>query len=133
MSSKFSSLLQAKQTQSPIVEESVAKEAPAPTVEEPKQEQEPAVITQPKAEATGLAPVVVPPAESKPPARAPEKTINMQPHRGKKGHPDYNQVTVYLKKETQNKAKIALLQAHDERDFSELMEDLLTNWLAAQT
>lgn len=125
MSSKFSGLLQAKQAQSPIVEESAVKE-------EPKQEQAAAVIAEPKVEAPTPA-TSARPVESKPAAPASEKTINMQPHRGKKGHPDYNQVTVYLKKETQNKAKIALLQAHDERDFSELMEDLLTNWLAAQT
>jgi hypothetical protein len=60
------------------------------------------------------------------------KLINMEPPRGKKGHPDYNQVTIYLKKHTQNRAKIAMLQAQEERDFSELVEDLLTDWLATK-
>jgi hypothetical protein len=63
------------------------------------------------------------------PAEPLSKPINMQPSRGKKGHPDYNQVTIYLRKQTQNEAKIALLQARDERDFSELVEDLIANWL----
>jgi hypothetical protein len=49
--------------------------------------------------------------------------------RGKKGHPDYNQVTVYLKKDTHNKAKIALLQNGNSQDFSELVEDLLNRFL----
>ena len=54
-----------------------------------------------------------------------DKIIDMQPSRGKKGHHDYNQVTIYLRKETHKKAKIALLQSGDERDFSEFVEDLL--------
>jgi hypothetical protein len=57
------------------------------------------------------------------------EVIDMQPGRGKKGHQDYNQVTIYLRKETHNKAKIALLQNGDKRDFSELVEDLLKKFL----
>jgi hypothetical protein len=126
MSSKFSGLLQAKQAQSPTVEETVA-EAPV-VAEGPKSEEPAAVVESAKVEA----PVTSPPASVKQSMELPAKTINMQPNRGKKGHPDYNQVTIYLKKETQNKAKIALLQTLDDRDFSELVEDLLTNWLGAQ-
>ncbi len=50
--------------------------------------------------------------------------------RGKKGHADYNQVTIYLRKDTHNKAKIALLQNGTEKDFSEFVEDLLQKFLA---
>lgn len=127
MSSKFSGLLQAKQAQSAIVEESAAQESAAPAIDEPKIE-EPAVAA---VETNPEVALVTPPAPQPSLAQS-TKTINMQPNRGKKGHPDYNQVTIYLKKETQNNAKIALLQARDERDFSELVEELLTGWLATQ-
>lgn len=51
---------------------------------------------------------------------------------GKRSSSEYHQVNVYLKKETSNSAKIALLTNKDTRDFSELMEDLLSAWLAKQ-
>lgn len=50
--------------------------------------------------------------------------------KGKRSNADYMQVNVYLKKETTHKAKIALLQSMDERDFSELMQDLLSGWVS---
>lgn len=60
--------------------------------------------------------------------------INMAPQRAKKkGNPDYTQVTSYLKKDTHDNTKIALLRSRDDRDFSELLEDLLTQWLASKT
>lgn len=51
---------------------------------------------------------------------------------GKRSSAEYHQVNVYLKKETSNGAKIALLKNKDERDFSELIEELLSAWLAKQ-
>ena len=129
MSSKYTSLLQAKQEPSPISEE-------PKTAEEAKVEQEiveavakPADTVEPKIEETPAAPT--PPVTTAVPSTG--KLLNMEPPRGKKGHPEYNQVTIYLKKQTQNKAKIAMLQAQDERDFSELVEDLLTQWLEGKS
>ncbi len=117
--SKYSSLLQAKQEPSPISEE-------------PKQETggEPAV----KPVDTSVTEIPAPAAQTAIVASAPaSKVLNMEPPRGKKGNPDYNQVTIYLKKQTQNQAKIAMLQSQDERDFSELVEDLLREWLVGKS
>lgn len=47
--------------------------------------------------------------------------------RGKKSNPDYTQVTVYLRKRTHLAAKKNLLD--DGREFSELVEDLLAQWV----
>ena len=47
--------------------------------------------------------------------------------RGKKSNPDYTQVTVYLRKRTHLAAKKNLLD--DGREFSELVEDLVAQWV----
>lgn len=47
----------------------------------------------------------------------------------KRSDPDYVQTTAYIKKTTHRDVKIAQLASGDERDFSELVEDLLSNWL----
>jgi hypothetical protein len=64
-------------------------------------------------------PVVAEPVSSKP--RKP----------GKKDHPDYVQVTVYLRKDTYAAAKKALFD--DRKQFSDLAEELVTEWLDVQT
>lgn len=46
---------------------------------------------------------------------------------GKKSNPDYTQVTVYIRKGTHLAAKKVLLD--DGREFSELVEELLIEWL----
>jgi hypothetical protein len=52
---------------------------------------------------------------------------------GKRSDPDYEQVTAYIKKETHKDVKIGLLQEGQGREFSELVEDLLSGWLKART
>lgn len=49
--------------------------------------------------------------------------------KGKRSNPDYEQVTAYIKRETYRKTKIALLEQDEISDFSELVEELLTEWL----
>jgi uncharacterized Rmd1/YagE family protein len=49
--------------------------------------------------------------------------------RGKRSNPDYEQVTAYIRRETYTATKIALLQEGLGREFSELVEDLLTEYL----
>lgn len=66
------------------------------------------------------------------PAAETSKVLNMAPTGGKKGNPDYNAVTVYLKKEVHHGAKIALLKS-DKRDFSVFVEELVSEWLSRQT
>lgn len=53
--------------------------------------------------------------------------------KGKRSHPDYEQVTAYIRKDTHRAAKIALLSEGEEREFSELIQDLLEHWLKLRT
>ena len=48
---------------------------------------------------------------------------------GKRTAPDYVQVGLYLPKQLHRKAKLALLHEGEERDFSELVRDLLLEHL----
>lgn len=49
--------------------------------------------------------------------------------RGKRSNPDFEQTTVYIRKETHRAVKIALLQEGKGQEFSELVESLLSTWL----
>lgn len=53
--------------------------------------------------------------------------------KGKRSHPDYEQVTAYIRKETHRDIKIALLSEGDGREFSELIQELLEQWLVSRT
>ncbi len=73
-----------------------------------------------------------PPAD--PPQREPGKveTVETQEiivHRpvGKRSKDEYTQVSAYIPKDTHKSIKAALLD--EERDFSELVSDLLADWL----
>ncbi len=46
--------------------------------------------------------------------------------RGKRSNPDYEQVTAYIKRETYKDTKIVLLQQGNKQEFSELVEQLLS-------
>lgn len=47
---------------------------------------------------------------------------------GKRTNPDYQQVTVYLPRALHDEVKIKLIQ-EGRKEFSELVENLLINWL----
>ena len=49
---------------------------------------------------------------------------------GKRTDPDYAQVTAYIRKGTHHGVKLLLLQEGQGREFSELVEELLSSWLA---
>ena len=51
---------------------------------------------------------------------------------GKRSNPDFEQVTAYVRSQTYRQTKIALLQQSELEDFSELVEELLTEWLSTQ-
>lgn len=53
--------------------------------------------------------------------------------KGKRSDPSFEQVTAYIRKETYRQTKVALLQADDNRDFSQLVEELLCAYLRTQT
>jgi len=51
---------------------------------------------------------------------------------GKRGHPDFEQVTAYIRKDTHHQVKLALLRELKGQQFSDLVEELLSTWLKAQ-
>lgn len=48
---------------------------------------------------------------------------------GKSSHPDYTGTTAYIRKTTHDSVKIALIREGQGREYSELVEELLTSWL----
>ncbi len=48
---------------------------------------------------------------------------------GKRRNPDFEQVTAYIRKETHHQVKLALLWELKDRQFSDLVEELLSTWL----
>jgi uncharacterized Zn finger protein (UPF0148 family) len=53
------------------------------------------------------------------------------PSAGKRSDSEYKQVSAYIRKDTHFKVKLALLQ--ESREFSELVEELLGEWVASRT
>jgi hypothetical protein len=53
------------------------------------------------------------------------------PSAGKRSDSEYKQVSAYIRKDTHFKVKLALLQ--EGREFSELVEELLGEWVASHT
>ncbi len=51
---------------------------------------------------------------------------------GKRSHPDFEQITTYIRKDTHRAVKIALLN-NGQKEFSQLVEDLLRQWLTSNT
>jgi hypothetical protein len=62
-----------------------------------------------------LLPIVEPPKKGRPP--------------GKRSDPAFEQVTAYVRRDTYRAIKIKLLQEGDDREFSELVESLLVEYL----
>lgn len=52
---------------------------------------------------------------------------------GKRSDPQYEQVTAYVRKDTYKNVKIALLEDNQRQEFSELVEKLLSEWLATRS
>jgi hypothetical protein len=52
--------------------------------------------------------------------------------RGKRSDPYFEQTTAYIRKDTHREVKIALLQEGVGREYSELVEDLLSGWLKSR-
>jgi hypothetical protein len=53
--------------------------------------------------------------------------------KGKRSNPDYTQVTAYIRQETYKDIRVLLLQKGDGQEFSELVEELLSEYLKTQT
>jgi hypothetical protein len=52
---------------------------------------------------------------------------------GKRAAPGYVQVGVYIPKKLHNEAKVTLIQEGADRDFSQLIADLLTEYVNTRT
>lgn len=77
---------------------------------------------EPKAEAI---PVEAPAAE---PVTPPKNGKN-----AKRGHPDYSAVTVYLRTENYARAQFEMARRGRKREMSELIDELLAEWIAKQS
>ena len=53
--------------------------------------------------------------------------------KGKRSNPDYTQVTAYIRQDTYKDIRVLLLQKGDGQEFSELVEELLSEHLKTQT
>ena len=71
-----------------------------------------------------------PPAE---PAAPPVQRRRGRPAGGKRNDPDYEQVTAYVRRDIHRRVKIALLQEDQKLEFSELVDDLLAQWLRTRS
>ncbi len=73
--------------------------------------------------------------EAKPPQLVEdvEQPLKRGRPKGKRSHPDYEQVTAYIKKDTYQEIKISLLREGQKREFSELIQELLEDWLKSRT
>lgn len=66
-------------------------------------------------------------------AAAPAGPARKQRPPGKRSDPTFEQVTAYIRRRTYQQVKIALLQENQGREFSDLVETLLGDWLKARS
>jgi hypothetical protein len=64
---------------------------------------------------------------------APPPVAKMGRPKGKRSNPDYTQVTAYIRQDTYKDVRVLLLQKGDGQEFSELIEELLSEYLKIQT
>jgi hypothetical protein len=75
-------------------------------------------------------------SESQPVAQLQSELPKRGRPKAKRSDPDYEQVTAYIKRNTHTTVKIELLknsQNGEKREFSELVQDLLEQWLSSRT
>lgn len=97
-------------------------------------EEESSVVEEPAAPEPDQVPVEKEGAQQKQeiPIATVEFTRRVGRPKGKRSDPDYDQVTAYIRKETHRQVKIALLTEGQGREFSELVEELLGEFLRTQ-
>jgi hypothetical protein len=69
-------------------------------------------------------------SKSSPQADAPKR--RGRPATGKRNDPEFDQTTAYVRKDTYKAVRIALIEDGEERDYSELVEELLAKWLKSR-
>jgi hypothetical protein len=70
------------------------------------------------------------PAVAKTSPKASSKSKEQAKISGKRQHPDFVGLTTYIRKEVHRRVKIALLVEGQNRELSELVDELLAAWLA---
>jgi hypothetical protein len=75
-------------------------------------------------------PASVSPVSDSPPALPTTRPVGRP--KGKRSNPGFVQATAYLPAETHHKVKLALLKERKGREFSELVGELLFEWLERQ-
>jgi hypothetical protein len=73
------------------------------------------------------------PSQTPHPSPAPPEAPRRGRPPGKRSDPTYAQVTAYIPEDLHRKVKIALLQEAQGREFSQLVEALLADWLESRT
>ena len=68
-----------------------------------------------------------------PPSPAPAEAPRRGRPPGKRSDPTYSQVTAYIPEDLHRRVKIALLQEAKGREFSQLIEALLLDWIGPRT
>jgi hypothetical protein len=121
MSSKFKGIFDAARGNQPDEAEQQPSERPS---ERPVEQAAPRRTARPAHREAP--PEVVPAPEVSEPKR------RGRPAGGKRNDPDFEQVTAYVRKDIHRRVKIALLQQGQKQEFSELVDDLLTQWLGTQ-
>lgn len=72
-------------------------------------------------------------SKPKPRAQASESPRPVGRPRGKRSDDGHVQVTAYIRRDTHLDVKAALLRDSKGRDFSDLVEELMTKWLKSRT
>ena len=138
MSSKFSNLLSQARNRSAEEEEVVPEETtsktetpeleekPQPTVKDKTPPVRPAT-TKPKATTKQSSQPLVPTQQEE--VMTTQGATRGRPRTGKSSDPNYTQITAYISKQTHKDMKLALLLEGEEREISELIEELLLDWL----
>lgn len=72
------------------------------------------------------------PAEGPPPSPAPAPARRPGRPPGKRSDPGFVQVTAYVPADLHHNVKLALLKERQGREFSELVAELLSAWLAGR-
>jgi len=71
-------------------------------------------------------------AQVHPPSPAPPEPPRRGRPPGKRSNPTYSQVTAYIPEDLHRRVKIALLIEAEGREFSQLVEALLLDWLRSR-
>lgn len=80
-----------------------------------------------------IVPTTPQPAEQLPPRPRARTARSVGRPPGKRSNPDWEQITIFVRKDTKRAAMRRLMDSDQERDLSEIVEQLLARWSAKIT